>query len=575
MGLRVNSLRPRERLRVTREPLWLLCSTLLLAMSAPALAQPAPALSDAPVPTYALLIGSNPGGDGQAELHYAQNDAESLAQVLTQLGHFPSANTHVLLGPDRAGVLQALEQIGTSLKLHRARGEQAQFVFYYSGHARAATIQLGSQELPLSELRERILALPTALTLIVLDACQSGAFTNVKGAQPAAAFSYNSVARLRTSGVAVMASSSASELSQESSALHGSYFTHHLMVGLRGAGDSDHDGVVSLEEAYRYAYARTLSATARTAVGGQHVTLQTALTGQGEVPITYPAQAGAQLELAADLDSDLLIEHQQSVVAELHKVPGSSVRLALPAGRYTAVLRRGGVLAECALTLPEGRVTQLTTDSCQLLSEAEAQAKGYSAMASARPRPGETWALELAVALGHSAGDAYTHRLGDFGFAPTTLHGDTARWQVAVSRQLDPHLSAVADLRTLDGSNFTRDLGANASTPMVETFSWWTLAFSLNLRAHIDASESLRFYAQLGGGAGLAFSRLRKDSQTQAGPVLSGSVGMNHMAFGCFGFFLQATYSYAPLLHNELDDVHNSGGFSLSIGLRLRNWSQP
>ena len=60
-----------------------------------------------------------------------------------------------------------------------------------------------------------------------------------------------------------MASSSATELSQESDQLASSYFTHHLLLALRGAGDANQDGKVSLDEAYRYTYNRTLAGTRR------------------------------------------------------------------------------------------------------------------------------------------------------------------------------------------------------------------------------------------------------------------------------------------------------------------------
>ena len=63
----------------------------------------------------------------------------------------------------------------------------------------------------------------------------------------------------------MLASSSGSELSQESETLRSSYFTHHLLVGMRGAGDANRDGQVSIDEAYRYAYHQTLLATAETA----------------------------------------------------------------------------------------------------------------------------------------------------------------------------------------------------------------------------------------------------------------------------------------------------------------------
>src|SRR5205085_2833919 len=169
--------------------------------------------------------------------------------------------------------------------------------FYYSGHAKANAFSLGENELAIATLREKLRAIPSTLTLVVLDACQSGQFARTKGTEPAADFSFNSVSRLTTKGIAVMASSSAQELSQESDELRSSYFTHHLVVGLRGAADADGDGRVSLDEAYRYAYRRTLASTAQTQVGGQHVTLETDLAGQGEVPVTYPADARSQLEL--------------------------------------------------------------------------------------------------------------------------------------------------------------------------------------------------------------------------------------------------------------------------------------
>ena len=549
-----------------------LCSWLALCL-------PLPVGAQSEAPTYALLVGSNPGGDGQAELRYAEEDARRMADVLTQLGRFPAANTRVLLRPDRARLFEALDQVAERLAAHRAQGEQAQFIFYYSGHARASSIQLGSQELLLGELRERVLGLPTTLTLIVLDACQSGAFSSVKGAQPAAAFSYNSVSRLRTSGVAVIASSSASELSQESDTLHGSYFTHHLMVALRGAGDRDRDGVVSLAEAYSYAYDRTLTSTSRTAVGGQHVTLQTELTGQGEVPITYPAQAGAQLELAAELDADLIVEHEGVVVAELHKVRGGNLKLALPAGAYTAVLRQPSELRECQFSLVDGRTSRLLPESCEAISEDAARAKGY---APADPPRGsarhEAWALELTIGFGGTTKDEYTQRLNDFGFYPP---GEELwpyvgwRYQLAVSRQLDPYLSAVFDFRNLESMRYERN-AQSTEQEATEHYDWWSYALSANLRGHLDlVTDVLRVYMQLGAGLGLAHSKLQDDGETRFGPVFSVSGGISYMPWTYVGFVLSVTYTEALLLRNELDEYRNSGGLQLGLGLRFRTWSQP
>jgi hypothetical protein len=205
----------------------------------------------------------NRGGPGQTELRFAEDDARHVADLRPALGD----------------VQRALDSLVLRAAEARRRGAEAQVLFYYSGHARASALNLGDEEFPLADLRAQLLAMPAAVTIVLLDACQSGAISRIKGAEPTADFSYNSVNRLTTAGIAVMASSSATELSQESESLGSSYFTHHLLVGLRGAGDTDHDGRVTLSEAYRYAYNQTLAATAATAVGSQHATLETGLRG--------------------------------------------------------------------------------------------------------------------------------------------------------------------------------------------------------------------------------------------------------------------------------------------------------
>jgi hypothetical protein len=159
--------------------------------------------------------------------------------ALRDVGGYPADNVITALGPDRAGLLAAFATLRDRLQRQTSRGEQARLVFYYSGHARADAITLGRDEIPLAELRQQILGLPSTLTIVIIDACQSGAFSRIKGAEPTSDFSFNSLARLNTAGLAVMASSSGTELSQESDQLASSYFTHHLLSALRGAGDAN------------------------------------------------------------------------------------------------------------------------------------------------------------------------------------------------------------------------------------------------------------------------------------------------------------------------------------------------
>ena len=314
-------------------------------------AAPAVARADDPVATYALIVGSNAGGPGQADLRFAEDDARNVATVLGELGGVTPAAIDVVVHPTPDLVRDRITKLGERVAADAAAGRQSRVIFYYSGHARASAIDLGGDQLPLEELRQRLFAVPATLTVVVLDACQSGAFSRVKGAAPAADFSFSSREHLDASGVAVLASSSGSELSQESEQLRSSYFTHNLLVGLRGAGDENGDGQVSLDEAYRYAYHQTLLATAETAVGGQHVTFEADLKGHGEVALSFPRAATSAIILPAKLEGQTLVEnkHAHTVVAETYKAKGAPVRIAVAPGEYEVLVRHGDQLSRCEL----------------------------------------------------------------------------------------------------------------------------------------------------------------------------------------------------------------------------------
>jgi len=64
----------------------------------------------------------------------------------------------------------------------------------------------------------------------------------------------------------VLTSSAADELALESREIRGSFFTHHLVSGLRGTADASGDGRITLSEAYQYAFDHTLTATASTGI---------------------------------------------------------------------------------------------------------------------------------------------------------------------------------------------------------------------------------------------------------------------------------------------------------------------
>src|SRR5439155_1903876 len=104
---------------------------------------------------------------------------------------------------------------------------------------------------------------------------KSGGLTRVKGMHAGPAIELDLANDLATRGEALLTSSTSDELARESDNLKGSFFTHHLVSGLRGAADQSKDGRVTLAEAYQYAYGKTVAQAA----GGQHPTFKYDLAG--------------------------------------------------------------------------------------------------------------------------------------------------------------------------------------------------------------------------------------------------------------------------------------------------------
>ena len=544
-------------------------TALLLALPTARAAEPT---------AYALLVGSNRPGAGQQPLQHAVTDAERMRAVLTELGDYPAGHVTVLADPDAQALRDALDALEARLEKHAARDEDTTVLFYYSGHARASGLNLGTEEVPLRELRARLEALPATVRLVVLDACQSGALAQAKGATPAADFSYSSLETLQAEGTVVMASSSAEELSQESALLQGGFFTHHLVAGLRGAADQDLDGRVDLREAYGYAYRATLQSTTATAVGGQHATLQLDLSGQGEMILTRPVQASARLALPPALAGELLVSHAASgaIALELHKAPGEAMQLALPAGSYAVLLRSPGERGAwgCPLNLPEDTVTPWDDRGCRRIAPDAVAARGDGTATLSRDRL-EQLHLELGVGYGFAAPSPYTERLHDFSYdgavSPTS-------WTLSASIGVRGPLSLVVSGGMLELADFRREFntsGAEADA-VRDTFGWRTYRLGVSPRASLALLDGWVLpYAQAGAGLALARSTLHIDSEPEFtelawGPLVSAAAGIQVMPGRRHrvGAFLQGEYAYAPTLDNLLGDTHISGGPVLSVGLR-------
>ncbi|HET9751788.1 MAG TPA: caspase family protein, partial [Myxococcales bacterium] len=242
-----------------------------------------PGAAAAQVEKFAMVVGNDTGQPPDAALRYSETDAARMAAVLQEVGGVRPENLVLLRGQDAATVRRAL--IAVNDRVRAARG-QTVLIVYYSGHADAGALHLGGTSLELPELEQLVRGSAASFRLLVLDACRSGALTRVKGGAPIPPFEIRIDERVAGEGAVFLTSSSASEDSQESDDIKGSFFSHALISGLLGAADENGDGRVTLDEAYRYAYDATLRASSRTLAGLQHPTFQYEVRGQGNLVLS-------------------------------------------------------------------------------------------------------------------------------------------------------------------------------------------------------------------------------------------------------------------------------------------------
>ncbi len=292
---------------------------------------------------YALLVGTNEGGAERATLRYAHSDAEVMADILETLGGVSADRSLLLLDPSADALRGAFVDLQAEIAADDGRPE---VVFYYSGHSDEEGLLLGEDRFGYRELRATLDGLGAKVRLAILDSCASGSLVLSKGGAKVDGFLRETESTL--DGVAYITSSSADEVAQEGDRVGGSYFTHYLASGLRGAADTTGDGRVTLDEAFIFARDETLARTERTQHGPQHAVRDFALKGTGDLVLTDLARLAASLALGEAVEGHVVVRSEEGhLVAELEKPLGRPVVLAVPSGSY--------------------RVTVLPTDLSQVL----------------------------------------------------------------------------------------------------------------------------------------------------------------------------------------------------------------
>jgi hypothetical protein len=370
----------------------------LAAAAALLLVTGAASAARAEIRRIAILVGSNQGDASHAALRFAEQDAQKLSAALGELGGLEPSDLILLRAPRLAEVRGALDSAtGRIARWHAGQRGQAILLFYYSGHSDGQVLELGREALPFAELRRRLAASGADVRLVIVDSCRSGALLALKGGTLGQPFDIRLTDDLGSTGEAFIASSAAEEAALESAEIGASFFSHHFVSGLRGAADLSGDGLVTLAEAYQYAFARTLRATSDTLIGPQHPAYDYHLAGRGDLVLTELRHPSATLNLPGGFDRLLLVATAgEQVLAEIG--PRSAHRIAVPAGEYQLRAWRGAQTFTARLSVNQGQERRVGIE--ELLPTVAPRG------AVARKGQGEGVAATLATGADHFAGGA-------------------------------------------------------------------------------------------------------------------------------------------------------------------------
>jgi formylglycine-generating enzyme required for sulfatase activity len=225
--------------------------------------------AQAPGQRWAVLIGVNEYLDPKIpDLKYCVADARRVFETLTKHGGFDPQRVLLIVDDQPRAHLRPLR-----MNLHRQIGDwlancrpEDTVVVTFSGHgfvdsdtgegflapADCEKDNLRATGFPTERLRQMLRDCAARQKLLILDCCHAGA---VRSGEPTGATSEElSQVFTKAQGLITLASSRKDEVSYEWSAKQQGLFTYYLVEGLAGAADYDGDGVVNVDELYRYTF---------------------------------------------------------------------------------------------------------------------------------------------------------------------------------------------------------------------------------------------------------------------------------------------------------------------------------
>ncbi|QQO09489.1 caspase family protein [Breznakiella homolactica] len=402
---------------------------------------------------FGIFVGANNGGRDRTMLRYAVSDAQSVSKVFGEMGGIQHSDNVLLIEPSIREIDRQIDLVQGKINEAAGAFKRTEVVFYYSGHSDEEGLLLNRQKYSYRELREKINSLSSDMRIVILDSCSSGAFTRVKGGVKTMPFMIDD--SISAEGYAFLTSSSATEASQESDAIRGSYFTHSLVSGLRGAADMVGDGRVTLNEVYRFAYTETLAKTETSLHGAQHPSYDMQISGTGDVVLTDIKETTASLVIAADVTGRISIRDSSDyLMAEITKTNNKVMEIGLEPGLYRLVLQKGDAFYRSEVFLSKDQRTPLSMETFSQINATAAVARGNAVQPvnaaddeSDSPEPVKTFQFDIIpdkwmgreidkvtnnFLLGLVAADGYNLRGIGAGFGYVMNYGDVMGVQGAL-----------------------------------------------------------------------------------------------------------------------------------------------
>ena len=301
-----------------------------------------------------VAVGAETGIPGDVPLRYAASDATHLASALEELGGL--SRSYLLTTGTSSGLQQTLEQVQKEVAAARATGERTLLVFYYSGHADIDFLHAFGTRMSWDKLRGMLRTIDADATLSLIDACSSGGAAAAKGAHPGEPFAVERESAV-AKGTVWITSSRGDEASFESDELGGSFFTHYMVSAMRGSGDLNEDGRVTLSEMYEFAYSQTVGETSLRLRSVQHPTYGFDLAGEGEIVLTELRNSRTSLVLPREVQGIYFLSRRYGgyrSTLEIAKKAGTLVRLGVGAGAYLLYRRDPDRVWVASYNLREG-----------------------------------------------------------------------------------------------------------------------------------------------------------------------------------------------------------------------------